>query len=545
MDFQIDIISIFIGIVMLINSIYGLIVYSRNRDNYINLSFFILTITISLWGVTMIGYRGFQNHDTVLLFARLLYFSAILIPTAFIYFVTIFPDPKVVLNSAQKYLIPIPLIVLCILSLYPNGFIKDVLLSVNKETIILFNVPVHIIFGLYVMSYFTWAYWIVLKKFFKATEPLRAQLGYIFIGTMGSTFITLITNLGLLYFGYFELNWVGQVGILFMITLIFYSILKFKLFNIKVVATEIFVFIIWIVVLFKFFLSSDLQEQIINASLLLLILVVGIFLIRSVISEVKQREHIQLLATDLEKANERLIELDRQKSEFVSFATHQLRAPLTAIKGYASLIIEGDLGKVTKEVNDALGRIFESSSTLASIIDDYLNITRIELGTMKYAFETVDLRTLIKDVVAELKPSIDKATNIHFYFDVQDPSVDYHMTADRDKLKQVIVNLIDNAIKYTPKGTINASLSFDKIKHKFVFMIKDNGIGIPAETIPYLFAKFSRAGNANKANIKGTGLGLFVAKEMVNAHHGTIRVESAGEGKGSSFIVELEPFAKA
>ena len=265
---------------------------------------------------------------------------------------------------------------------------------------------------------------------------------------------------------------------------------------------------------------------------------------QSVRKEITQRQHIELLATDLQKANDRLTELDRQKSEFVSFATHQLRAPLTAMKGYASLILEGDMGTITDATREAISRIFDSSKTLANIVDDYLNITRIELGSMKYAIETISLSALIEDVIGELKPTIEKS-KLDFSFTMDVPGANYRVTADRDKLKQVITNLLDNSMKYTPSGWIKVSLTMDRPRHLFVFAIKDSGIGISAETIPLLFQKFGRAHNANKVNIKGTGLGLFVAKEIIAAHHGTVRVESEGEGKGSTFIVELEPFAKA
>lgn len=214
------------------------------------------------------------------------------------------------------------------------------------------------------------------------------------------------------------------------------------------------------------------------------------------------------------------------------------------MKGYASLILEGDMGVVTEETRGAISRIFESTNTLTSIVDDYLNITRIELGSMKYAFETISLRALIEDVIGELKPTINKS-GLDFSFTVDNPAANYRVTADRDKLKQVITNLLDNSMKYTPSGWIKVSLTMDKVRHLFIFQIKDSGIGISAETIPLLFQKFGRASNANKVNIKGTGLGLFVAKEIITAHHGTVHVESEGEGKGSTFIVEMEPFAKA
>ncbi|MES2216500.1 MAG: HAMP domain-containing sensor histidine kinase [Patescibacteria group bacterium] len=290
-------------------------------------------------------------------------------------------------------------------------------------------------------------------------------------------------------------------------------------------------------------ISENLLDTFVNGGLFLLTVVIGIFLIRSVIKEVSQREKIELLATDLKKANDRLTELDRQKSEFVSFATHQLRAPLTAMKGYASLILEGDMGVVPAQAKEAISRIFESAKTLTSIVDDYLNLTRIELGSMKYAFETLDFKVLVQDVIGEIKPNIEK-TKLKFSF-IPEEGVDFRITADRDKLKQVVANIIDNSLKYTPSGSMNVSLSLDRVAHKFVFKVQDTGVGISAETIPRLFQKFSRAANANKTNIRGTGLGLYVAKEIILAHHGDIRVESLGEGKGSTFSVLMEPFAKA
>jgi signal transduction histidine kinase len=267
-------------------------------------------------------------------------------------------------------------------------------------------------------------------------------------------------------------------------------------------------------------------------------------LLKTLRKEVQQREKIQKLALDIQKANDRLTELNRQKSEFVSFATHQLRAPLTAMKGYGSLILDGDMGQISPEAKQGVQRIFDSTNTLVNIVNDYLNISRIELGTMKYAFDTVDLKLLMQDVVAELKPNIEKAP-IKFECTFPTDVNDYRVTADRDKLKQVIANIVDNSIKYTPSGRVDLKLALDKEKHNFVITIKDTGIGISPETLPRLFMKFSRAENANKTNIRGTGLGLYVAKEIITAHHGTIRAESPGDGKGSTFIVELEPFVKA
>jgi len=365
----------------------------------------------------------------------------------------------------------------------------------------------------------------------------------IFYGTLILSAVSACTSFIFPSLSIFSFSGLDSIGLLFFLFFIAYSITKQHLFNIKVIATELITFVLWIFILIRGLIAENLQEMLVEGILLIVTIVVGILLIRSVIREVQQREKIQLLATDLEKANVRLTELDRQKSEFVSFATHQLRAPLTAMKGYASLILEGDMGVVPPEARQAVSRIFESSNTLATIVDDYLNITRIELGTMKYAFDTIDLKALVEDVIGELKPSIEKAA-VEFSFTAENSGTDYRITADRDKLKQVIGNLIDNSLKYTPSGSVVVSLSYDRPRHRFIFRLRDTGIGIAPETLPLLFQKFTRAGNANKTNIKGTGLGLFVAKEIITAHHGEIRAESLGEGKGSTFTVELEPFAK-
>ncbi len=335
----------------------------------------------------------------------------------------------------------------------------------------------------------------------------------------------------------------GPYTILAFVFFTFYAIIKFKMFDIKVISAQLLVVSLWIFVFVRMMLADNTQDEFINAGLLLILVIFGTLLIRSVIKEVAQREKIEKLATDLETANVRLTELDRQKSEFVSFATHQLRAPLTAMKGYASMILDGDMGAMADEAKLGVSRIYDSAKTLTSIVDDYLNITRIELGTMKYAFETIDFKALIEDVLGELKPNIEKS-GLKFSFKVDDENMDYRITADHDKFQQVIANLIDNSMKYTPKGSVDLTLSFNRAKNRFVFKIQDTGIGIDPEIMPHLFLKWSRATNANKTNIKGTGLGLFVAKEIITAHHGEVRAESAGEGKGSTFIVEMEPWGK-
>ncbi|MFA6295137.1 MAG: ATP-binding protein [Candidatus Paceibacterota bacterium] len=402
--------------------------------------------------------------------------------------------------------------------------------------------PYYIIFPIYFIVYAVISLVVMIRAYSLTPKKsiARAQIRNLILGgIMGYT--GGVTNFFPQVFSIYPF---GNYLVIFYIVFMVYGVIKYNMLSKKVISAQIFSIAICLVSLFNFLKSNGSFDMLLNFGILILVIIFSLLLISSVNIEVKSREKIELLAKDLEFANTHLTELNRQKSEFVSFATHQLRAPLTAMKGYASLLLEGDMGVLPESAKLGVSRIYESTNTLVSIVNDYLNISRIELGAMKYIFETIDLKTLIEDVIAEVKPNIDKA-GIEFSFTAENHGMDYHTTADRDKLKQVIGNVIDNSLKYTPSGSIKTTLSFNKTKHLFVFSVKDTGVGIAPETLPHLFKKFSRADNASKTNIRGTGLGLYVAKQMVEAHHGTIRAESEGEGKGSTFTIELEPFKKA
>ncbi|MGB4076368.1 MAG: HAMP domain-containing sensor histidine kinase, partial [Minisyncoccia bacterium] len=255
--------------------------------------------------------------------------------------------------------------------------------------------------------------------------------------------------------------------------------------------------------------------------------------IRSVHQEIEQRKKIETLAKQLETANERLKELDQMKSEFLSIASHQLRAPITAIRGYSSNMMEGAYGALSETLKEPLSVIQESSRLMASSIEDYLNISRIEQGRMKYEKSDFDIADLAKKVVEELLPLASKKG---LELSIEAPQ-DLMVNADIGKMKQVISNLIDNAIKYTEKGSVRVHVAKDDTLARII--ISDTGVGIAPDEMEGLFEKFKRARGANKVNTTGTGLGLYVAKQLIEGNGGTIRIESDGVGHGSRFIIEL------
>ncbi len=230
---------------------------------------------------------------------------------------------------------------------------------------------------------------------------------------------------------------------------------------------------------------------------------------------------------------EEFAELDRLKDEFLSVATHQLRAPITAIRGYAANMLDGTYGPVVQYFVEPLSVIKESTRLMASSIDDYLNISRIEQGRMKYEVSTFDIANLAKKVVHELTP-VASSRKLSLTYSGEES---VNVRADVGKMGQVITNLIDNAIKYTQSGSIEVAV--EKRGNFVRLTVKDTGIGISQKDISALFEKFKRARDANRINTTGTGLGLYVAKMLVLGNGGKIWVESDGEGKGSRFIFEL------
>ena len=248
-----------------------------------------------------------------------------------------------------------------------------------------------------------------------------------------------------------------------------------------------------------------------------------------------------LLYEQLQHANAQLKVLDQQKSEFLSIASHQLRTPLTAIKWSAGAILEAAYGDVPKNLHDPIQTIFDESTLMGVFINDYLNISRIEQGRMEYHFTEMNVTETLRAVASEMRPAVT-TKGLKLVADIPDEKL--VLWGDGGKLTQVFSNLIDNAIKYTPTGTITLSVRKVASEAKIRVEIRDTGIGIPKETLPTLFDKFTRGKNASDVNSAGSGLGLFVARTFVLAHKGRVWPESEGEGKGAVFIIELPLLAQ-
>ena len=523
----------------LLNLFLGLAVLVQSPKKNLNIKFFIFTIATSV----SIGFDYIFRLFPTTFVLKLSYAFATLVPITALFWVLIICGIKYSEINLQyrRYL----LLVSVIFFLIP--FADSLMIkSIDHLTVLGYKGnlgPLFIIYSLYYVFYILAFVGLLIKVRMKMSGVHRIQVTLILVGISLYGLSALIFSLILpQFFSIFSFTLLDAPSLILFVTFTAYSILRLHFLNIKVITSEALIFIISAGLFIRMITSEMFTDKIVSGFLFILSIVLGSMLIYSIIKEISQRNKIKALADKLELANFHLTYLDRQKSEFISFATHQLRAPLTAMKGYASLILDGDMGKIDDKARVGIQRIYESSNTLAEIVDDYLNITRIELGTMQYHFDTINLKILVKEVVDELRPNFEK-TKTKLILEI-DEAPDYRMLVDKIKLKQVFENLIDNAFKYTPSGHVKVSLYKDTKKSVIIFKVSDTGIGVSEENISKLFEKFSRARNADQTNKKGTGLGLFVAKEIVKAHKGEIYASSAGEGKGSEFTVELDPLNK-
>jgi len=247
------------------------------------------------------------------------------------------------------------------------------------------------------------------------------------------------------------------------------------------------------------------------------------------------KREVERATRDLRNANDQLKKLDQAKSDFISIASHQLRTPLTVIKGYVSMILEGNFGDLSPAEKDSLEIVFQSNERLIRLVENLLNISRIESGRLQYSLATVPLEKITDSVVEELTNYIKK-NGLKFIY--KKPTAPLPLVKiDEEKIRQVVLNLIDNAAKYTKQGSITVSLK--KADGNIVFTVSDSGIGIKPEDLPNLFKKFSRGTGTSLVHTEGTGLGLYVARMMIEAHNGMIWAESDGEGRGSRFSFSL------
>ena len=246
------------------------------------------------------------------------------------------------------------------------------------------------------------------------------------------------------------------------------------------------------------------------------------------------QQRIDEATSELRANNALLQRLDEAKDEFISMASHQLRTPLTSVKGYISMVLEGDAGKISSPQRHLLDEAFASSERMVHLINDFLNVSRLQTGKFMLERRPIDLAKITKEEVEGLR-NIARVHGLTLQY--RSAARLPLMYIDESKVRQVIMNFIDNAIYYSHEGSaIKIDLAI--IDGSAVLEVSDTGIGVPAGEQSHLFSKFFRATNARRQRPDGTGVGLFLSKKVIAAHGGSMVFQST-EGKGSTFGFRL------
>lgn len=517
----------------------GFAVFFSDAKSATNRVLLFLAVSASLWGIA--NYFSYQPSESPLLqlwLLRIVMFLGVFSSVATYLLAYTFPERAIPDSKFfMRAVVPISFIV-ALLTLTPLVLERVATLNEYGRVTAIDNGLAIVSFAALILFLNVSAIWKLSVKVARATRESKTAIGLVLAGLI--VMLALIIVFNLILPAFFQVTDYIQFGALFMfpfVALTGYAILKHGLFDVKVAATAALVFLLAVASLVDVIISTGTFQTALRAGVFLLVLIFGIGLVRSVFREVEQREQIEILADNLRRANEKLKELDKLKSQFLSIASHDMRAPLTAIRNFVSLLLDGTYGKLPPAAEEGMQQVFDRATSMAKSIETYLNVSRIEQGRMQYDFGEADLVKLVSDTVQLFKTAADKK-QITLSFKAPSDLKPIRIKADVPKLEEVFNNLVDNAIKYTPNGSITVTV--ENLGKLARVEFKDTGGGMDRETIDNkLFKLFSTAEDSLKQNAQSTGVGLYITKAHIVAHGGTIRAESEGKGKGSSFIIEL------
>jgi signal transduction histidine kinase len=522
--------------------ILGVLVYINDKSSITNKTFFLFALAAVIYSIINFLTSQVRSETSVLWLLRLVIFSATWYSFFLFQFFYVFPNKIFRFSPFYKYVLLPTVSIVSILTLSPLMFSGLATLPSRGEipkTIVekgtLFFV------GLVLFLVGSGVYFLI-KKTASANSEEKRQYRFILLGTIITFTCIIVFNL-ILPALYLDVRFIPLAPIFTLPFIIFtaYAIIKHHLFNVRVVATELFIFTLWLTLLIITVRVSNLSDMILHAVVFMATVVLGIFLIRSVLQEVKMREKMSKLAIDLEITNKELKTLDEAKSDFISIASHQLRTPLSIIKGYMSMIREGTYGPVDEKLNDPIHKIYVSNERLINLVSDLLDLSRMERGKMQYEFVPVRLGEVAEGLVLDFeKVATDKGLKFN-WLKVKGSDL---VKGDANKLRQIVLNLIDNAIKYTSAGSL--TIGIEEVAGRHVrFYVSDTGPGLTPEEVHALFQKFSRGQSEKTVHTEGLGLGLYVAKLIAQAHGGDLAVTSPGKGKGSTFSLTLPLYSEA
>ena len=508
--------------------LFGVFVFLKNRKDLINKTFFLMSLGVAIWSFSYCKWLLTEEREIALFWSRALNFGATLIPIFYLHWVLSLLN---LAKEKRKLLIAGYLMTFIFLSLgFTPYYIKSVIQILSFPYWPQAG-PLYICFLF--LGYFSlvgYGLYQLLKNRKTTSGEKRAQIDYVILGTILG-FGGGATNFPLM-FGVSLLPPIGQPLVALYVLLLALATIRYHLFEIRVILTEALVIATGLTLLVWSVTAEPFMLKILGGALFVFFIIFGYQLVKSVIKEIELR-------AELERAYQELEKIDKAKTEFLSIASHQLRTPLTSTKGYISMILEGDYGEVPEQAREKLENVLTSNQRLVKLINDLLDITRLEMGRIELSLKKANLEEIISGVVEEMKMAAEKK-GLYLKWEPlrqaqgkQLPEISIDMT----KIREVILNLVDNAIKYTQQGGITIKLKIENLKLEIA--IADTGVGMEKEEIENLFEIMARGKAGFQYWTEGAGVGLYTARKFAEMHGGRVWAESPGKDKGSTFYVEL------
>lgn len=552
----------------------GFFVFWKGKQFLINRLLFAIAGCFSLWVISNLILWTNIHSDFMLFAWSFLRVLSTLISILSIYFIYVFLEKKDVslLLKSIFLILTVPIIILSPTHLNLSGFdITSCDAFAFEGSLFQFS---RIFFGALAMI---WIFALLVRKYRKAEVDFKKQILLMGVGMelflfsffMVTFLAAYLTDMGILSDS--RIEFYGLFGMDIFIGLLAYLIVRYKAFNIKLLAAQALVIGIIILIASQFFFIRNTTNRILTAVTLSIVAVFGWWLVKSVKKEdrqnesliklneiiIEQKDKIEHDKKVVEAANQELVKLDKAKTEFINIASHQLKTPISVIQGVASMMIEGDMDKMPLEQRQTFyNSVWQKTKKLKTIVHDILNATSFndqKYSVMNSSAVMVNISKLLQQTIGDFEVET-KERGIDLIFTAKEniPEV----RGQKEYLEEAFINLINNAIKYTPsavmthdvrgkrekgaeKAVVAISVEKDPNNPKNILVkIKDNGIGIPKEAESKLFKRFSRAQNAVNMYTDGTGLGLFIVKEIIEGHHGKVWFESE-VNKGTTFFVSL------
>jgi len=385
------------------------------------------------------------------------------------------------------------------------------------------------VYGAILIGYFLVACIALFRSKQHTTPEVRKQMRPVAIGLFSAVTITLGINLFLQNILSPEVFRIGIYAMLLFIIGVAWSIIKHEFLQVHFVMTELLLLGLFGTLLARTILSRDIADIYINIFSLLVLLILGAALTKQHISLNEITSHLAAVNMQLQEANDGLKEIDKMKSEFISVASHQLRTPISIIRGYLSLIKDGEYGKISPKLAGVLREMNEMNSRMVSLINNLLNLTRMEHRRITYTCESVDVVNIVEETIDGFKLASAKKLKLKLE---KTRKINPRCFVDGEKIREVLGNVIDNAIKYSNDGGIVVKIE-ETNNEELKISVTDSGVGMSADDASHVFEKYYRSKSTEKQS--GTGLGLYICEQFITAIGGRIWVDRTELGVGTTF----------